>query len=138
MNNLAIGRREERVPEEDRNIIIEKAYLYTITLEDDNDLHLLIGNTPVYDKDVTRVFNAEIAAIPPDGTTEEKEMIREVRRIVIAIITCKLTAGSQLRVPCFLTPIMQKNLLSAEKLRENLPGKFTRLKVSVFLMNDLV
>lgn len=83
MNNLAIGRREERVPEEDRNIIIEKAYLYTITLEDDNDLHLLIGNTPVYEKDVTRVFNAEIAAIPPDGTTEEKEMIREVRRIVI-------------------------------------------------------
>ena len=58
MRSLAIGHRNERVEQEDRNVIIVKAYLYTITVEGDNDLHLLIGNTPVYKKGVTWVFNA--------------------------------------------------------------------------------
>lgn len=80
MKNLGIGRSEERVEQENRNVIIEKAYLYTITVEDDNDLHLLIGNTPVYDSAKSRVFNAEISGVPPDGTAAEKEFMRELRR----------------------------------------------------------
>lgn len=84
MKALGIGRRNERVPEEDRNVRIEKAYLYTVTVEADNDLHLLIGNTPVYIPGETRVFNAEISGIPPDGTAEEKEQMRRLRAKAIA------------------------------------------------------
>lgn len=76
---LRIGRSNERVPEEDRNVRIEKAYLYTVTVEADNDLHLLIGNTPVYKPGKTRVFNAEISGVPPNGTAEEKEQMRRLR-----------------------------------------------------------
>ncbi len=83
MRGLAIGHKDERVEQEDRNVIIEKAYLYTITVEGDNDLHLLIGNTPVYKKGVTRVFNAEISGVPRDGTAEEKKHFKELREKMI-------------------------------------------------------
>lgn len=83
MRSLAIGHRNERVEQEDRNVIIVKAYLYTITVEGDNDLHLLIGNTPVYKKGVTRVFNAEISGVPGDGTAEEKQHFIELREKAI-------------------------------------------------------
>ncbi|MBX9782112.1 MAG: hypothetical protein K2X48_02355 [Chitinophagaceae bacterium] len=52
---------------------------YTITIEGDNDFHLLIGNTPVYEAGVTRVFNAEIPGVPPNGTTAEKNKIKQLR-----------------------------------------------------------
>ncbi|MEQ1675952.1 MAG: hypothetical protein ABL876_04605 [Chitinophagaceae bacterium] len=80
MKDLGIGRSEVRNPLEDRNIRIEKAYLYTITVEDDNDLHLLIGNTPSYQEGVTRVFNAEISGVPRTGSQEVKDHILELRR----------------------------------------------------------
>lgn len=79
MNNLHIGNKEERVNEEDRDIVISKAYLYTITIETDNDLHLLIGNTPSYIQGTTRMFNAEISAIPPDAPADVKEHMRQLR-----------------------------------------------------------
>lgn len=84
MKDLNIGRKNERVEEEDRNVWIEKAYLYTVTIEDDNDLHLLIGNTSVYKPGKTRVFNAEISGVPPNGTAEEKEQMRSLRKKAIA------------------------------------------------------
>jgi hypothetical protein len=84
MKDLGIGHKNERVTEEDRNVRIEKAYLYTITVEPDKDLHLLIGNTPVYKAGVTRVFNAEISGVPPDGTTEEKNQMKNLRAKAIA------------------------------------------------------
>ena len=86
MKNLGIGNKEERVEEEDRNIIIAKAFLYTITVEDDNDIHLLIGNTPVYTDGVTRVFNAEISGVPRDGTEAEKEKMKQLRAKAIEAI----------------------------------------------------
>lgn len=84
MKDIGIGHKNERVIEEDRNVRIEKAYLYTITVEADNDLHLLIGNTPVYKAGVTRVFNAEISGVPPGGTTEEKNQMERLRAKAIA------------------------------------------------------
>jgi hypothetical protein len=84
LNGQGIGNRNERTAWEDRNVKIGKAYLYTITIEDDNDLHLLIGNTPSYVEGVTRVFNAEISAVPVNGTTEVKNHIRDLRRKVLA------------------------------------------------------
>ncbi|MEO7924845.1 MAG: hypothetical protein ABIR30_14270 [Chitinophagaceae bacterium] len=84
MKDLSIGNSNERVEQEDKNINIQKAYLYTITLEADNDLHLLIGNTPVYKEGTTRVFNAEISGIPPDGTTAVKNHMMELREKAIA------------------------------------------------------
>lgn len=50
----------------------------------DNDLHLLIGNTPVYQEGTTRVFNAEISGIPPNGTAEQKQHMEELRAKAIA------------------------------------------------------
>ena len=84
MKGLGIGHSEERVEQEDKNITIQKAYLYTITLEDDNDLHLLIGNTPVYEEGTTRVFNAEISGIPADGTATVRNRMIALREKAIA------------------------------------------------------
>lgn len=83
MKDLGIGNSEERVEQEERNIILEKAYLYTITLEDDNDLHLLIGNTPVFKEGKTRVFNAEISGVPPSGTAAQKQHMKDLREKAI-------------------------------------------------------
>lgn len=86
MDDLHIGHSDERDAMEDRNIVIKKAYLYTITIEKDNDLHLLLGNTPSYIQGTTRVFNAEISAIPPDGTTEIKNHMIDLRKKAIGLL----------------------------------------------------
>ena len=85
MNDLNIGNKDERSAFEDRNVIIRKAYLYTITIETDNDLHLLIGNTPVYDPQKTRVFNAEIPGVPKNGDAATKKHIRDLRENVLSL-----------------------------------------------------
>jgi len=85
MNGLGIGNKNERNEFENRNVFIEKAYLYTITLLEDNDLHLLIGNTPTYVEGVTRVFNAEISGVPVSGSSETKDRIRNARQKAINV-----------------------------------------------------
>ncbi len=85
MNDLSIGHADSRVAYEDRNVIIRKAYLYTITIEDDNDFHLLIGTTAVYDPATTRVFNAEVPGVPTNGSAATKEHIRELREKLLNI-----------------------------------------------------
>lgn len=85
MDSLSIGHRDSREIYEDRNVIIKKAYLYTITIEDDNDFHLLIGTTAVYDPATTRVFNAEVPGVPVNGSAETKQHIRELRAKLLDI-----------------------------------------------------
>jgi len=95
MNNLAIGHSDVRVTPENRNVKIKTAYLYTITIEKDNDFHLLIGNTPVYDPSTTRVFNAEIPGVPRNGSEETKQHVRELRRKVLRIFSAIPLCGKK-------------------------------------------
>lgn len=85
MDALSIGHSDSRVAEEDRNVIIKKAWLYTITIEGDNDFHLLIGNTPVYDPNVTKVFNAEVPGVPVSGSVATKTFIHDLRAKLLTI-----------------------------------------------------
>ena len=85
MNDLSIGSNDNRVTYEDRNVIVKKAYLYTITIEADNDFHLLIGTTAVYDPATTRVFNAEVPGVPTNGSEATKEHIRDLREKLLNI-----------------------------------------------------
>ena len=95
MNDLAIGHSDARVSYEDRNVKVKTAYLYTITIEKDNDFHLLIGNTPVYDPSTTRVFNAEIPGVPRVGSETTKQHVRELRRKVLRIFSAIPVCGKK-------------------------------------------
>lgn len=79
MDALNIGHTDSRTTYEDRNVILRTAYLYTITIENDNDFHLLIGNTAVYEPGVSRVFNAEVPGVPTTGSASTKAHIRDLR-----------------------------------------------------------
>ncbi|MEP7164291.1 MAG: hypothetical protein ABI741_06335 [Ferruginibacter sp.] len=85
MDGLNIGHSDSRVMYEDRNVIVRKAYLYTITIENDNDFHLLIGTSAVYDPATTRVFNAEVPGVPATGSAATKQHIRDLRAKLLTI-----------------------------------------------------
>ena len=95
MDNLSIGHSDDRVSFENRNVKITTAYLYTITVESDNDFHLLIGNTPVYNPGTTRVFNAEIPGVPRDGDMATKQHVRELRAKLLRIFSAIPVCGNR-------------------------------------------
>jgi hypothetical protein len=62
MQQMGIKDKTRRLPEEDFNVIIKSAYLFSIELEDDNDLHLLIGD--IIDSVKTNLMTVEISGLP--------------------------------------------------------------------------
>lgn len=53
-----------RIPEEDRNVWIKKAYLYCYSRQTDEDFHVIIG-TSKKQTATTKFFNIEISGLPP-------------------------------------------------------------------------
>lgn len=60
------GTNSPRIPSENRNVRIKKAYLYAYSRQTDEDFHVIIGTTkkPIAS---TRYFNVEISGLPPSG-----------------------------------------------------------------------
>jgi len=56
-----------RVKEEQRNVYVKKAWIYTLAREGDEDFHTIIGNTPM-PTPATKYFNAEISGLPAAGS----------------------------------------------------------------------
>jgi hypothetical protein len=68
-----------RLPEEEKNILIEEAYLFSIEMEDDKDLHLLIGD--IIDSTKTNLLTVEVSALP-DRRNPNYTTLLEVRKIL--------------------------------------------------------
>jgi hypothetical protein len=60
------GTNMPRIPSENRNVTIKKAYLYAYSRQTDEDFHVIIGTTKKASA-TTRYFNVEISGLPPAG-----------------------------------------------------------------------
>ncbi len=58
------GSNSLRIPEEDRNVWVKKAYLYCYSRQTDEDFHVIIGTTKKQTAS-TKFFNVEISGLPP-------------------------------------------------------------------------
>jgi hypothetical protein len=77
MRQMGIKDKTRRLPEEDYNIIIDTAYLFSIELEDDGDLHLLIGD--IIDSIKTNLMTVEVSGLP-DRRNPSFETLLDVRK----------------------------------------------------------
>jgi hypothetical protein len=67
-----------RVPEEDRNVYIKNAYLFTVKEEDDQDFHIIIGDLSATG-DPINLMNVEIAGLPEDVNSKDFKILKKVR-----------------------------------------------------------
>ena len=77
MKQKGIKDKTRRLPEEDFNICIDTAYLFSIELEEDGDLHLLIGD--IIDSIKTNLMTVEVSGLP-DRRNPSFETLLEVRK----------------------------------------------------------
>jgi hypothetical protein len=77
MHAKGIKDNSRRLPEEERNILIEEAYLFSIEMEDDKDLHLLVGD--IIDSTKTNLLTVEVSGLP-DRRNPNYETLLEVRK----------------------------------------------------------
>ena len=77
MHQKGIKDNTRRLPEEEHNMRIKEAYLFSIEMEDDKDLHLLIGD--IIDSVKTNLMTIEISALP-DQRNPNYDILLDVRR----------------------------------------------------------
>ncbi|MEO8147251.1 MAG: hypothetical protein ABI723_06420 [Bacteroidia bacterium] len=70
-----------RVTQEKRNVKIKTAYIYAVRREDDNDFHIIIGDTLPFN--AANALNVEIAGLPNPANTST-DTIQNVRTVVEA------------------------------------------------------
>jgi hypothetical protein len=61
--NISRGAGSNRVPEENRNVHVKKAWIYAFKKEDDNDYHLIVGTDPQHSP--RQFMNMEASGLPP-------------------------------------------------------------------------
>jgi hypothetical protein len=79
MQQKGIKDKTRRLPEEDFNICIDTAYLFSIELEEDGDLHLLIGD--IIDSVKTNLMTVEVSGLP-DRRNPSFETLLDVRKTI--------------------------------------------------------
>jgi hypothetical protein len=67
----------KREPEEKRNVLIKKAFLYTIYREPDNDFHIIIGDSPKFSESV--FLNIEVSGTPRGASATVINKFMKVR-----------------------------------------------------------
>jgi hypothetical protein len=67
-----------RVSEEDRNVYIKNAYLFTVKEEDDQDFHIIIGDLSATGEPIN-LMNVEIAGLPEDVNSKDFKILKKVR-----------------------------------------------------------
>jgi len=58
-----------RVSEEERNVTVKQAWIFTYTREGDEDYHVILGTDPKVKKKV--FFDLEVSGLPPTGSPSE-------------------------------------------------------------------
>jgi hypothetical protein len=77
MRQKGIKDKTRRLPEEDHHVIIKCAYLFSMELEADGDLHLLIGD--IIDSVKTNLMTVEVSGLP-DRRNPSFETLLSVRK----------------------------------------------------------
>ncbi len=77
LKDLPRDEHRTRVAEENRNVIIEEAYLYYVSREEDNDYHLILGEKKNYK--TSALFSAEISALPEEESAPGYHHLADVR-----------------------------------------------------------
>lgn len=77
---ISSDRDSERVAEEQRNIRVE-AFLYAASREDDNDFHLILGDTATARRSTT-YMNVELSGLPPEDHPD-RDRLERVRRFYL-------------------------------------------------------
>jgi hypothetical protein len=80
MKRIGVGDNTPRTPDEDYNVFIEKASLFYISKEDDQDFHLIIGDINE-NGEKSNFMTAEIAGLPKGETnTLAYQLLERTRR----------------------------------------------------------
>ncbi len=85
-----------RVIQEKRNVNIKTAFIYAISRENDNDFHLIIGDTLPYN--AAKSLNVELAGIPNPANTS-KDTLTKVRTKVEAYFGEKCSGAYSVFTP---------------------------------------
>lgn len=89
-----------RIPEEDRNVWIKRAYLYCYSRQTDEDFHVIIGTTKNHIAS-TKFFNVEISGLPPAGDASF-DLLNEARDSFFEEATDNLCSSGYY---CYATPL---------------------------------
>jgi hypothetical protein len=80
MRRIGVGDNTPRTPDEDYNVFIEKAYIFYISEEDDQDYHLIIGDINE-NGEKSNFMTAEIAGLPiGENNTLAYQLLERTRR----------------------------------------------------------
>ncbi len=78
MRKVGVTDKSPRSIDENRNVFISKAYIFSIQKEDDGDFHIIIGDLVNGEK--VNLMTAEIAALPSDTTSKAYPLLVRSRR----------------------------------------------------------
>jgi hypothetical protein len=81
MNNKNISNKDPRLPQESVFITIEKAYLYSFSIEEDNDIHLIFGDKKTK-LDMAYTMNGEIAGLPVLFKKDEQQILKTRKKVM--------------------------------------------------------
>jgi hypothetical protein len=77
-HNPKIRQVSPRVAEEDRNVYIKNAYLFSVKEEEDQDFHIIIGDLSATGEPIN-LMNVEIAGLPEDVNSKDFKILKKVR-----------------------------------------------------------
>ncbi len=107
---ISSGEASSRDIVENRNVLVETAYLFAIYKEDDNDYHMIVGSTSSLTTAV--LMNIEISGLPRSATAAIKTKFKSTR--------AKIENTSYLKnIPCKPSPI---KLLGTPIVLKNIKG----------------
>jgi hypothetical protein len=78
MRRMGVGDSSPRTEDEDFNVFIKKAYLFSIAKEEDGDFHLIIGDLENGEK--KNLMTAEVAGLPKDKKSKAYFLLERTRR----------------------------------------------------------
>ncbi|MCX6318644.1 MAG: hypothetical protein NTW29_15225 [Bacteroidetes bacterium] len=93
---------------ENENVVVEKAFLFAIYKEDDNDFHMIIGSTASLQTAV--LMNIEISGLPRRASAEVKKKFKRVRQIIESVPYLQNIPCMPSPVKLLRTPIELKNI----------------------------
>lgn len=93
---------------ENENVLVEKAFLFAIYKEDDNDFHMIIGSTASLQ--TAKLMNIEISGLPRVASAQVKKKFRKVRNIIESVPYLQNIPCMPSPVKLLRTPIELKNI----------------------------
>lgn len=79
MRQTGVNDKSARTIDENRNVLLKKAFIFHITKEPDQDFHLIVGDLNEQGEKVN-ILNVEIAGLPKDKTTRDYFFLERTRR----------------------------------------------------------